>query len=219
MRIERLLLPEGFLARWVAIAVEFGLVHLLMALKSTVRGETLAAALPSAREIATGVSMSIFDVSLQVVFSRKGLVTSFVRADKRTFLVVRSHMGLKTTGTVEALAAPLEFTDITPCSLGLALGSFLAVVEVIHDSVFGALWRRIDLGIGRIVGGVFGGRFNRWRGSDLAHLLGGTVHGAHGFAFGSHGNGLMTMRVEVACCMRTFKKIVGAKPKVRQEHF
>jgi hypothetical protein len=79
----------------------------------------------------TGLSrpgMRVPQVSLQMVFARKSLVAAGLRTGKRPFLVVTSHVCFETAGSVEALAAAVDFADEVPLPTSLAVCSACAVV-------------------------------------------------------------------------------------------
>lgn len=130
---ERLLFPERLITWRKLGAVVFRLVHILVSLQPAVGGETLPTPLPIARvrSFGGGITMGVFQVSLEMVFPRKCLVTAWFGAGERSFLVVAPHMGLEATWSVEALRAALHRANIVPLPARLAFCSPGAIVGVV----------------------------------------------------------------------------------------
>lgn len=59
VRIERLLLPEGFLAWRVPRTIKFGLMNISMSLEAAIRGKCLVTSLPVAGKVSDGFFVRI----------------------------------------------------------------------------------------------------------------------------------------------------------------
>lgn len=136
VRVQSLLFPECLVAGRVCGTVYFGLMNVFVALQPTVGGEALPASVPIAYvgSLRGWVVVGIFQMSLEVVLTRKALVAARFSADERALLVVASHVGLETTWPVEALFAALDSADVVPLAACLAVCSQTAIYGVI-DSV------------------------------------------------------------------------------------
>jgi hypothetical protein len=109
-------------------------VNIPVSLEPAIRREALAAAIPVAGvcSLDYGVAVGVFQMTLQMVFTRERLVTSKFGTDEWPFFVVGPHVSLEATWAVEALRA--GGADVVPVSAGLALcpqGATVGVVDLV----------------------------------------------------------------------------------------
>jgi hypothetical protein len=136
---QGLLLSKCLVAWWIFGAVELGLVHVPVSLQPAIRCEALPAALPLAYKCSHGcrIVVRILQVSLEVVFAGKRLVTARLRACEGSLLVVAAHVGFEAAWSVEALVAAVHGTGVVPLAASLAVCSECAIVGVVDLVVFG----------------------------------------------------------------------------------